>query len=832
MVIKKPLKFYSFLFLFYSMVIVAQSASPTSKNEWYTFYNRAVSNDGRWIFFTKTFDDGKREGVLFNTTKRKETNVINAGEFYLDNSYFVVLNADKELLIKNLVGQKDQIFENVSDFEYDAELEKLLFYQKGTLILVDLKNKQENKFFQVTGFKTIKGTPCTFLYGEHSVSLLNKITNVTYNFNTENLEISAFKAFPEQKEVILLLKKKEGYEVLNIDYFGKQMAPPRIIHFDKSMINFNFLDNDTILASKPLLSENQKNRDTVEVWSSHDKVLKPNLMNRYGNAQSFELVDISPKTRPRKSYSNFINDYYLVFGGDYILESSSLENDDFSTSNAEPCPKILLRNRSTDKIELEIDKVQCFYPFEKCRYLLYFKDKDWCLFDVDSHSTKNLTASADEKFFSIDRLNTKMPLPTDRPWFNADYSSFFLTSRDNIWRYSMEKKQLIKLTANTDINTTYKIMQDYNSDIEFFKWHQNMILSDQDLVLKISDINNELKEGLGILKKGRSIIVEELGSNLINNIQRSKGFITYVIQNANNPPKLISYALTKNIKKIVYSTLETPLPLDFPKTILREWINKRGEKTNTTVVLPPDYSPLKKYPAIVRIYEDEARRFKEFIYPTYYNSTGFNRILLAQQGYIVILPEMKYQQNRVGESIVESVEETLKEVESWYSVDPQNVGLIGHSFGGYETMEILTRSKLFKAAVSGSGIADIVSDYFTVHKDLRNSNISRYTNEQFGFSDSFYLLRKDYLANNPILHADYITTPLLLFSGKDDVHVEWRQSVEMFMALSSLKKETYLLLFPNDAHILVHRENQFESTNRISQWFNYYLKNKERPDWF
>jgi dipeptidyl aminopeptidase/acylaminoacyl peptidase len=337
---------------------------------------------------------------------------------------------------------------------------------------------------------------------------------------------------------------------------------------------------------------------------------------------------------------------------------------------------------------------------------------------------------------------------------------------------------------------------------------------------------------LGILKKGRSIIVEELGSNLINNIQRSKGFITYVIQNANNPPKLISYALTKNIKKIVYSTLETPLPLDFPKTILREWINKRGEKTNTTVVLPPDYSPLKKYPAIVRIYEDEARRFKEFIYPTYYNSTGFNRILLAQQGYIVILPEMKYQQNRVGESIVESVEETLKEVESWYSVDPQNVGLIGHSFGGYETMEILTRSKLFKAAVSGSGIADIVSDYFTVHKDLRNSNISRYTNEQFGFSDSFYLLRKDYLANNPILHADYITTPLLLFSGKDDVHVEWRQSVEMFMALSSLKKETYLLLFPNDAHILVHRENQFESTNRISQWFNYYLKNKERPDWF
>ena len=113
-----------------------------------------------------------------------------------------------------------------------------------------------------------------------------------------------------------------------------------------------------------------------------------------------------------------------------------------------------------------------------------------------------------------------------------------------------------------------------------------------------------------------------------------------------------------------------------------------------------------------------------------------------------------------------------------------------------------------------------------------NSNISRYTNEQFSFSDGFFALKNDYLQNNPILMADQITTPLLLWSGNKDEHVEWRQSVEMFMALSSLKKEVRLLLFPDDPHVLIKPKNQIEATEKILQWFDYYLKNGKKPTWF
>lgn len=186
----------------------------------------------------------------------------------------------------------------------------------------------------------------------------------------------------------------------------------------------------------------------------------------------------------------------------------------------------------------------------------------------------------------------------------------------------------------------------------------------------------------------------------------------------------------------------------------------------------------------------------------------------------------------MGESALQSVEETVKKVQTWFSVDAKNIGLIGHSFGGYETNYIITQSNMFKTAISGGSIANIISDYFTVHKMYKNSNISRYTNEQFSFTGEFYNLKKKYEQNNPILMADQIKIPLLLWSGKDDDHVECRQSVEMFMALASLNKEVRLLLFPHDPHVLSKPENQVEATIRINEWFGYFLKNEKKPLWY
>ncbi len=362
------------------------------------------------------------------------------------------------------------------------------------------------------------------------------------------------------------------------------------------------------------------------------------------------------------------------------------------------------------------------------------------------------------------------------------------------------------------------------------KWVNNPTTSHDYLLLHMIDTATELREGLAVLRQSLLTIIEAPNIQSVTFPKKSSNAVSYVLQSADRSPGLFCYNISSHKKKDLKTNLQ--LPAGFPETKLVSWTAGNGNQTYATVILPPGYSPERQYPAIVRIYENEAKRIRNFTYPTYLNGSGFNSTLYALEGYIVIMPKIFYERDNVGDAVVKSLEESVRKVMSQYSVDPARVGLIGHSFGGYETNYVLTKSSMFRAAVSGSGIADIVSDYFTFHKMYLNSNMSRYTNEQFSFSSGFFDRKEAFLKNNPILNADLITTPLLLWTGDQDTHVEVRQSVEMFMALSSLKKEVHLMLFPGDPHLLLNPENQKEATKRFLKWFDYHLKDGQKPAWF
>jgi dipeptidyl aminopeptidase/acylaminoacyl peptidase len=57
-----------------------------------------------------------------------------------------------------------------------------------------------------------------------------------------------------------------------------------------------------------------------------------------------------------------------------------------------------------------------------------------------------------------------------------------------------------------------------------------------------------------------------------------------------------------------------------------------------------------------------------------------------------------------------------------------------------------------------------------------------------------------------------------------DTNINWNQSVNMFLALKRLGKEAELLLYEDEAHTLLKKENQIHLTSTIYQWMETYLK--------
>jgi dipeptidyl aminopeptidase/acylaminoacyl peptidase len=162
-------------------------------------------------------------------------------------------------------------------------------------------------------------------------------------------------------------------------------------------------------------------------------------------------------------------------------------------------------------------------------------------------------------------------------------------------------------------------------------------------------------------------------------------------------------------------------------------------------------------------------------------------------------------------------------------VDAQRMGLQGHSFGGYETNYIVTRTRLFAAACAASGVSDLVSWYGAVPRAGHAEYSTERAQDRMG--GTLWRLPDLYIKNSPIFRADKVTTPLLLMNDKEDRQVPFAQGVEFFTALRRLGKRVWMLQYDEGGHSVGRGKDAIDFSTRMAQFFDHYLKGAPAPYW-
>lgn len=159
-------------------------------------------------------------------------------------------------------------------------------------------------------------------------------------------------------------------------------------------------------------------------------------------------------------------------------------------------------------------------------------------------------------------------------------------------------------------------------------------------------------------------------------------------------------------------------------------------------------------------------------------------------------------------------------------------GLYGHSFGGYETNFIISQTPIFAAAVSGAGISDNIAYYFNISENgTLQSEMWRFESQQWRIGKSLYEDKDGYLRNSPIMNAEKVKTPLLLWAGKEDRIVPYSQSISYYLALRRLENKNIMLVYPNEDHILENSSYKADLSKRMMDWFDYFLKGESTSEW-
>ncbi|OFI37988.1 peptidase S9 [Arthrobacter sp. SW1] len=144
------------------------------------------------------------------------------------------------------------------------------------------------------------------------------------------------------------------------------------------------------------------------------------------------------------------------------------------------------------------------------------------------------------------------------------------------------------------------------------------------------------------------------------------------------------------------------------------------------------------------------------------------------------------------------------------ALDPEAVGIMGGSYGGYLTAWTIAHDHRFKAAIVERGFLDPVS--FTGSSDIGWFFGGEYTGGTM----------EQMLAQSPMAVVSKVRTPTLVIHSENDLRCPVEQGQRYFAALKSQGVETALLLFPGEDHELSrsgtphHRKQRFE---QILAWW-------------
>jgi len=262
-----------------------------------------------------------------------------------------------------------------------------------------------------------------------------------------------------------------------------------------------------------------------------------------------------------------------------------------------------------------------------------------------------------------------------------------------------------------------------------------------------------------------------------------------------------------------------------------EWVSFANDTLQGLLYTPENLNPEQKYPMIVYFYERSSDGLHMHQVPSPSRST-INRSYFVSNGYVVFVPDIRYRIGYPGQSAYDAVVSGTKAMLNQYPfIDRERLGLQGQSWAGYQIAWLITRTDMFRAAMAGAPVSNMISAYGGIRWVTGMSRIYQYEETQSRIGGTIWDKTLRYIENSPIFYADRVNTPLLMMHNDADGAVPWYQGIEYFMALRRLGQPVWMLNYNDEAHNLTRRPNMMDLSIRMTQFFDHYLKGEPMPPW-
>jgi dipeptidyl aminopeptidase/acylaminoacyl peptidase len=433
------------------------------------------------------------------------------------------------------------------------------------------------------------------------------------------------------------------------------------------------------------------------------------------------------------------------------------------------------------------------------------------------------------------------------------------TNDSDLFLYNVNTKETIKINENLSGNSA----EDFSIDNSMFYYTTDD--GSEFSYLMSYDLNSKEKKkivekswdimGSGFTSNGKYMVVyvNEDGKNAIDIMDAatmkpielpdfegksitSVGFsddekwMRMYVGGSNSPSDLYTYNLETKEQHKLTNVLNNEINVeDLVTAKVVRFKSFDGVEIPAIYYLPHQASSENKVPAMVWVHGGPGGQSRQ----------GFSSLIqyMVNHGYAVLAVNnrgssgygktfYKMDDKNHGEKDLQDCVEGKNWLAQQSEIDGEKIGIIGGSYGGYMTMAALTYTpEEFDVGVNLFGVTNWMRTLKSIPPYWESFRESLYLELGNPFSADSVRLKRI----SPLFHTDKVTKPLIVLQGAQDPRVLQVESDEIVAGVRKNGVPVEYVLFEDEGHGFVKKENQIEAYSSVIKFLDQYLKKENEP---
>ncbi len=466
-------------------------------------------------------------------------------------------------------------------------------------------------------------------------------------------------------------------------------------------------------------------------------------------------------------------------------------------------------------------------------HLLYFKDDQFFAYDIASGEHTDLTSNLPASFVNEDY---DFPVEQKPSWGVAgwaeDDAAVLLYDRYDIWSVRPDGVGALRLTDGAPDDVRYRYVR-LDAGGSSFGAAPAAINLDEPLYLSMYGVWTKKSGYARVAVSGEGgdpapLVWLDKNVGRLTKADDAETF-AYVVQDFDDSPDY--FAGGAALGNAVQITTTNPFQADFAwgHSELIDYSCEFGPRVQGALYYPAGYEEGREYPMITYVYERLSQSVHRYNVPS--ERRSYNTAVWTSQGYFVLQPDIVFRGRMPGTSAVECIRPAVKTVVDTGMVDADRIGLVGHSWGGYEAAFVPTQTDIFAASVSGAALTNFFSMFGTIHWNQGMPESSHWETGQARMDVPYWDDMEAYVRESPVMGIPQLETPMLMAFGDNDGTVDWHQGVEMYNYARRAGKQFVMLVYADENHSNRQEKNQLDYHRRVLDWFGHYLKGEPAEPW-